>query len=1052
MSRFLIFVSVAFSLFAVTVCTSIFASEPEMYDLSVEYMNEPLGLDAPAPRLSWKARSDDDSLYGLHQLAYRVYVASSPELLAEDKGDLWDSGKIESSDSLNIAYAGKPLETSQRCFWKVRTWYETKDAKKFEICSKISRWTMGIMKPEDWKAKWIGSNEEFRPDYSVGEAEWVWGGETDKLDDVPEGVRYYRAVISDVELEGVDELLKKGIRYTVLAITADDQYRVFINGKEVTRTWGHFNDWKWMRFIDITEHLKPGKNVIGVEVRNTSKGPSGLLASIVFHGIEHDPKTGHTTDLLCPLSKSYWTSSSEPLEGWNSDPDFSSEKWLPVKEAGPIDCEPWGKIERRFEKVSPAFAKTFSVGKKVKTASLHITGVGFYEASLNGKKIGNKVLDPMQTRYDKRVLYSSYELDDLLKNGENRLNVVLGHGWYDVRSVAVWNFDNAPWRDFPRMIAQLEIVYEDGTKEYITSDENWDQTESPIALDCIRQGEASMKSLMRNIGKAVVVDAPKGKLVAEAAPASVVAQELVPKSITEPSPGVFVVDFGQNIAGWIRLKIPASNKSLFVKVKYAERLANDGNVDMRPINEHYRHHVPFMPGLKDMFQVDQFRIDRQSENLYEPRFMYHGFQYVEITGLDKKPESDQLVACVVHNDFKTVGKFECSNELFNKIQEASVWAYKGNFVNGVPTDCPHREKNGWTGDAQLASEMAQYNFDNTACYEKWINDLLDEQRPDGNLPGIVPTSGWGYAWGNGPAWDSAIIIIPWYMYEYKGDKRILENAYEGMKKYLDYLQTREKPNGLVDHGLSDWCFAKTSTPAIVTSSIYYYIDAKIVSDTAKLLGKTEDAEKYAKLAEKIKTAYNKELRKEDGTISNASQVAQSFALYYGAIDSDEDAVAAKLFEAVAKADDHLDVGILGAKSLFHTLSRYVRTDLAMKILNQKTAHGYGDWIERGATTLWEDWGDGSSRNHVMYGDISTWFYQTLGGIQLIEPGFKVFKIDPVYPEGLDWVKAEHDSPYGPIKVHWKRAGEKIELQITVPPNTKAVLNDGTELGSGTYKF
>ena len=1044
------------------------AAQVEPYDLTVEYMTAPVGIDEPAPRLSWKSRTTEPGLKNVVQTAYHVLVASSPEILASDKGDLWDSGTVESDQSLNIEYAGKPLETSQRCYWKVKVQY-TVDGKKLEKAfdSPVSNWMMGVTKPEDWKAKWIGSDEKFRPDYNIGDARWIWTGDATDLSVAPQGKRYFRMVFPSVKREEINKAAstlpggasstisaENWITYTVLAITADDEYKVFVNGKPAHQTWGHFNDWHWMRFVDISEFLHDEDNVIAVEVTNKTKGPTGLLASVVTHCL--DRRRGGVAEMISPTNAKLWTSAAETAEGWNSDPNFKNEKWKAAVEVGPVDCEPWGKIVRRFEKFSPAFAKTFNVDKKTKTATLHITGLGFYEALLNGKKIGNKVLDPMQTRYDKRVLYSTYDLTDSLKAGNNRLNVILGHGWYDVRSVAVWNFDNAPWRDFPRMIAQLEIVYDDGSKEMVVSDESWEQTESPIALDCIRQGEASMKSKMRTIGRAVAVDAPKGKLVAEAVPPSIVAQELKPVKISETKPGVYVVDFGQNIAGWIRLKIDGQKPGDFIRVKHAERLDKEGNVDMVPINAHYRHHVPFMPGLKDMFQVDQYRCDTGSGEVFENRFVYHGFQYVEITGLSKAPTAENLVACLIHNDFKTVGKFECSNELFNKIQAATVLSYKGNFVNGVPTDCPHREKNGWTGDAQLASELAQYNFDNTAAYEKWIYDLMDEQRPDGNLPGIVPTSGWGYAWGNGPAWDSALCIIPMMLYEYKGDRRILERAYPAMKKYVDYLTSRAKEDGLVYHGLSDWCFAKTQTDAVVTSSVYYYIDASIVAGTAELLGRNEDAQKYFALAERIRDAYKKKFLQSDGTVANGSQVAQSFGLYYmifgWADDSkEEDAIFKKLAEAVEKAENHLDVGILGAKSLFHTLTQYGRTDLAMKILNQKTPHGYGDWFERGATTLWEDWKDGSSRNHIMYGDVSTWFYKTLAGIHRGHVAFRDFSIEPEFPNGIDWVKAEHDSPYGPIKVDWRRDGKKIKLNLAVPVNVKAMF--GTDwYGSGEYSF
>lgn len=1066
------------------------SAQVEPYDLTVEYMTAPVGIDTPNPRLSWKSKATDKMLKNVVQTAYRILVASSPEMLAENKGDLWDSGKIESDQSLNIEYAGNSLQTSQRCYWKVNVWYNI----SCNAWSDSSSWMMGVMRSEDWKAQWIAADKKFRPDYSFEDAQWIWCGNATDLSVAPQGKSFFRTVF---EYQSQDN--------KILAMTADDEYKVFINGKHVTQTWGHFNDWKWVRFIDITKYLQNGKNVIGVEVSNKSKGPTGLLLRL---------------DKV--VTNSTWLSSSEPAEGWNSKIDFQNEKWRSAVEVGSVDCEPWGKIERRTETASPAFQKSLNLShsnKKIKHVTLHITGLGFYEVYLDWKKIGNKVLDPVQTRYDKRIMYSTYDLTEQFSKDVHPkfVTVLLGHGWYDVRSVAVWNFDNAPWRDVPRFLAQLELEYDDGSKNYIVSDETWEQINSPIVFDCIRQGEVSTGSLQRDeLGcNAIVVDAPKGKLVAEALPPTVITQELKPVAITEPKPNVYVVDFGQNFAGWMRLRIKGQQTPVssiidldnasrqqhgnIVSFRYGERLANDGTIEMKPINEHFRHHVPFdafifgtsMPSafhFDAMFQTDLFLCRTTDSNglnelTYEPRFMYHGFQYVEITGLHDKPNPDWITGCVVHTDFRTAGRFECSNELFNKIQQATLWSYRSNFVNGVPTDCPHREKNGWTGDAQLAAEQAQYNWDNTAGYEKWINDLLDEQQDNGNLPGIVPTSGWGYAWGNGPAWDSAIVLIPWILYEYKGDKRILEQSYNGMKKYVDYLTNRKKPNGLVYHGLSDWCYAKTKTDAVVTSSVYYFIDAKIVSRAAMILDKKEDAEEYRLLSEKIRNDYLKEFFKPDGTIANASQTAQSFPLYYHLIMdpvnfstmNPNDLIPVKLafqklVEAVTKADNHLDVGILGAKSLFHTLSQYGRTDLAMKILNQKDYPGYGSWFERGATTLWEDWGDGSSRNHIMFGDISTWFYQTLGGIQNIPDipddavedidhlimknascAFKNFTIKPEYPVDLDWVNAEHNSPYGFISVHWKRNGTKIKLTISVPVNTKA--RYGKEiLGSGDYSF
>jgi alpha-L-rhamnosidase len=257
--------------------------------------------------------------------------------------------------------------------------------------------------------------------------------------------------------------------------------------------------------------------------------------------------------------------------------------------------------------------------------------------------------------------------------------------------------------------------------------------------------------------------------------------------------------------------------------------------------------------------VDRFVCDGSAKQTYEPRFTYNGFQYAEITGLRTLSVED-VVACVVQTDFKSAGSFTCSHELINKLQEAIVWAYRSNFANGYPTDCPHREKNGWTGDAHLAAELAMYNFQNTAAYEKWIQDMMDEQRPDGNVAAIVPTSGWGYEWGNGPAWDSALVIIPWTLYVYQGNVRLLEKAYPAMAKYVDYMGSKAK-GFIASHGLSDWTPVETKTPTEVTSTGYYYLDVQILARAAEALGKTEDAKKYTALAEKIKDAYNQKLYK-----------------------------------------------------------------------------------------------------------------------------------------------------------------------------------------------
>ncbi len=1005
--------------------------------LTVEYLADPVGLDTAAPRLSWKLKAADADAKNLRQAAYRLLVATSLEKLGRDEGDLWDSGRVASGQSLNVAYKGAALKSSQWCYWKVRAWDNTGDAPS--AWSVTGRWVMGVMQPQEWQAKWIGANAATRPDCDLAGAKWIWAGDAASLDQAAAGRRFFRKVFDAPQTEGDAPVM--------LALTADDEYEVFINGQEATKTWGQLNDWRWMRFVNVARFIKPGRNLIAVSVNNLKTGPTGLLAVLKF-----------ANGTAVPTDAS-WAVSAQSPQGWQATVEgFNQDAWKAAAVTGEVDCQPWGKLERRQELVSPAFEKRFTVAKAVKEATLHITGVGFYEASLNGAKIGRKVLDPAPTKFDKRVLYSTYDLTGQLKPGENSLNVLVGHGWYDVRSVAVWNFDNAPWRDFPRMIAQLELVYRDGSRERVVSDASWRQVASPVGFDCIREGEVigrqapGAPDLAKTAVMAEVVPAPAGKLTAAALPPSVVAQEVKPKAVREIKPGVWSIDFGQNMAGWIRLKIRGQQAGNVATVKYGEKVKADGTLSLDGTDAHFRYPASFrvLPG--GWFQTDRFVCDGSVEQVYEPRFTYNGFQYVEISGLKEVPTANTVVACVVHTDFKDAGNFTCGNELLNKLQEAILWAYRSNFVNGYPTDCPHREKNGWTGDAQLASELAMYNFQNTAAYEKWINDLIDEQRPDGNVAAIVPTSGWGYAWGNGPAWDSALVIIPWMLYVYQGDTRVLETAYEPMRKYVDYMTSRAK-DGIVSHGLSDWTPVKTETPTEVTSTGYYYLDAQTVAQTASILGKADDAKKYAALADSIREAYNKQLYKGDGVYSIGSQTAQSCALHQGLVAAAERAkVEAKLADVVQQNKAYPDFGILGSKYIFRSLSEAGRSDLAYAMATKEDKASYGTWIRRGATTFWEDWGEGASRNHIMFGDVSAWFYQYLGGIRLsdgvsavaakVAPeavAFKEFVICPDPVEGLGWVKAEHDSPYGMIRSGWKKEGGVFTLEVEVPVNTGATV-------------
>jgi len=484
------------------------------------------------------------------------------------------------------------------------------------------------------------------------------------------------------------------------------------------------------------------------------------------------------------------------------------------------------------------------------------------------------------------------------------------------------------------------------------------------------------------------------------------------------------------MAGWARLKVsgPAGTR---VVLKYGERLNPDGSVDQKEIGQHIKSGLP---------QTDTYILKGEGTEVWEPRFVYHGFRYVEVTGLPERPRADTLTACVVHTAFDRAGTFACSNDLFNHIQQNTLWSYVSNF-HGYPTDCPHREKNGWTGDAHLAAETGLYNFHSASAYAKWLNDFKDEQRESGELPGIVPTSGWGYHWGNGPAWDSAYVLIPWYLYQYCGDTRVLAEHYDRLKRYVDYLTSKAQDH-IVAIGLGDWAPAKSKTPEKVTSTGYYYRDALIVSRIASLLGKTEDARTYGDLALRIRDAFNRQFYKPTGLYDGGTQTAMSCALYHGLVPPERiSRVVNNLVEMIGRNDGHLDAGILGTKYLIEALTANGRADVVYAMATQTDYPSWGLWLEQGATTLWEQWNGEASRNHIMFGHISAWFYQTLAGIapdpQAV--GFKHFHIRPQLLGDIEWVRAEHESPYGTIRSAWEIRGDQFRLKVAIPTNTRATV-------------
>lgn len=782
---------------------------------------------------------------------------------------------------------------------------------------------------------------------------------------------------------------------------------------------------------------------------------SGKVNSSESVGIVYRGKS-LTSNKACYWKVQIWDA-HDKASGWSRP-----GKW----EMGLLDARAWGDsqwIGNGAAGPAPYLRREFSVQKPVRRARIFTAGLGYAEVRVNGNLLptGKPVeREPGYTNFDKRVLYVASDIT--LKPGKNGIGVILGTGWYDVHDTATWRFEKAPWRGRPRVRLVLEIEFEDGTSDRIVSDSTWKTATGPLLSDGIYTGETYDARLELGAwdkpgfddskwSSVQVMDSPKGRLVARQCPPVVIGETIKPISIQEPTPGVYIVDFGQNFAGHAALDLtaPAGTK---IRMRYSERLDSKGMIDRAEIEKFMDKTNPPQP-----FQTDIYICRGRGRERWEQRFSYSGFRYMEVTGLPSKPSLDSFRGRFAHTDLASAGSFECSNPLLNKIQRATRYAYLSNAQN-IFTDCPQREKNGWTGDAHLAAEAGLMNFDSVSLYEKWLDDLGDELAADGKTSVIVPTGGWGR--GNShPAWDSAYPIIVREVYRYTGDRRMIDEHYENLKRYVDGLAAQAK-NFLIEFdSLGDWLPWKTETPSQLTSTAFLHLDAEILADFARIRGNSSDAAKYDRLAADVRKAFNaKYFDESKGIYANGSQAALSTALYFGLVPSDRKERVFQALVADVESKGHIDTGIIGAKNVLRVLSEGGRSDLAYKIVARKELPGWGHWIEQGATTLWEDWKGESSLNHIMFGDVSNWFIQWLAGIGLDpkSPGFKHILIRPQPIGDLTWVKATHNSPYGQIASSWKRKGNKVELSITIPPNCTATVLLGEEpakeVGSGSYSF
>ncbi|WP_187262085.1 alpha-L-rhamnosidase [Pontibacter beigongshangensis] len=853
-------------------------------ELKCEYRENPMGVEVAAPRLQWQLNSSQRNVV---QTAYRILVADSPEQLQKNKGNIWDSKKVKSSQSIQVAYAGKKLEPAKAYFWKVQVWDNKGNASGW---SQPAQWQTGLPTEKDWNgARWIA-----------------------------------------------------------------------------------YEDLPAERRIVPAQHGKGEKS----------------------------------------------------LDEANN--------------------------------VLPILRKEFSVNNPVKRATVYVSGLGHFEMSLNGEKVGDHFLAPGWTDYDEHALYVTYDITKQLQQGANAVGVMLGNGFYHIPRGPQYRKLTGSF-GYPKMICRLVVEYQNGKTENIISDGSWKTAPGPITFSSIYGGEYYDATLEQagwnkpnfkenNTWKqALLVEGPK--LEAQTSTPVKLVQSYAPIKVTQPEPGKWVYDLGQNASGIVGITVQGK-KGTTVKITPGELLTDQQLVTQKHTGSPYN----FIYTLKG-----------EGTESWQPRFTYYGFRYVMVEGgvPQGQPNPQGLPVVVslqgLHNTnaAERVGKFATSKDLFNKTENLIDWAIRSN-MQSVFTDCPHREKLGWLEEVHLVGSSIRYNYDIASLCRKAMRDMQMAQTADGLIPNIAPEYvEFEFADGvfrDSPEWGSNGIILPWYLYQWYGDKQVLEEYYPMMQRYVEYLKSKSK-NHIVSHGLSDWYdlgperpgFSQ-QTPNGVTATAIYYYDLSIMSKIANLLGKPQDAKAYEQLGAQVRKAFNDAFfNAETKQYATGSQAANAMAVYMQLVEPQhKEAVVENIIKDIRNRDNRLTAGDVGYRYLLRVLDDAGRSDVIYDMNSRSDVPGYGYQLAQGATALTESWQalPTVSNNHLMLGHILEWFYSGIGGIRQPENGiaFNQIEIRPEIVGDLTSSTVSYNSPYGTISTDWKRNGETFELRVEIPANTTATVH------------
>ncbi|WP_328332079.1 family 78 glycoside hydrolase catalytic domain [Kribbella sp. NBC_00382] len=975
--------------------------------LRTNSLTNPLGIAPGAPRLSWQL---DGTRRGTAQTKYEVHVASTAGKTADP--DIWNSGVVTSDRSVDVPYAGPALTPYTQYFWQVRVWDDTGTPSAW---STVATFETANLKPEDWQGDWIGADNQPGAewtDYTIdadvtltkdalgfffrgrGGNGYMW--QLNQENDARPTLRPHLkqstgyTLLGEIPLTGVNLKQRNHLKITIAGHTIT----TWINNTQVDQR-------------DRSDHDAPG--LVGFRTNGVEAG--------VVHTLKVTNAAGKTLIDTAFAKGDQTFPDGTVLATGGLEVKGNTDLWLPGKAV-------------------PVFRKSITLPKKVAKARMYAAAQGIYELSLNGQKVGDQHLAPGWTDYAHRIQSQSYDVTKLVAKGSNTIGAEVANGWF-AGNVAM--FGSNKYGSQTALSAQLRVTYTDGTTDVFATDPTWETAPGAVQAADLLNGETyDARKTPTDWTPVQVRPSATSKLAQQTDQPVRVTGELAAKAIASPTPGVYLYDLGQNMVGVGKFQLTGTPGQT-VKIRYGEVLNPDGTL--------------YTDNLRSAKATDRYTFATSGPETYQPRFTFHGFRYVELSGLPTAPPASAVTGVVMGTDGAKTSSFITNSALVNKLHSNIVWGQRGNFLS-IPTDTPARdERMGWTGDINVFARTAVYNLDSQAFLTKWLQDLRDSQAANGAYASVAPTVPNSFDGGLGNAgWADAGVNVPWTIWQAYGDTSVISQHYDSMRRYVDYLVASS--NGLIRGGgdYGDWLNLDDPTPGDLIGTSFIAKGSRQLSQMAAAIGNTADAAKYQKVYEDTKAAFQSRFVAADGTVGTDSQTGYILAFTNDLVPTDKITAAGDHFaNTILRRDTHLSTGFLGVDGLLPVLTKIGRSDLAYKLLQNTSYPSWGYEIGKGATTVWERWNsinpDGTfndvgmnSFNHYAYGAVGEWMYRTLAGVSAAEPGYRKALIAPTPGNGIDSSDYKYQTPYGEIASRWKGTTEYgLTLDVTVPANTTATV-------------